>query len=310
MTRPIKSEDAVINFTVEDEQGEIEAPDEHLGQIEGEVELPDPEKDQEEEYFVGAGRGVADTFEGQTAFEGGTIPIKPVDGKPIALLLGAEEHNDGEHVLTLEEEGPPVSMSLGVDYQGSFSRVFTGTVAGSGEINVDNSEELTVDLDVDALGVELDYEDFEPNTDVPDRPVWSFKTTKSNLTIFGKEIARLQDFALEINQNTSIEYYVTSESDGEPFEILYGRPQLTLNATVVVTDSDIYEELVDSDTAFSTSIAFEKDDAELEIELDKCSIRSAPHGVPEEGSVEVDVELVAEDITITVQDDESDGSYL
>lgn len=315
MTRPIKSEDAVINYTVEAEQGALEIPEEHLGQIEGDVVLPDPEKDYEEEYFVGAGRSPADKFEGQTAYTGGTLPIKPVDGRPLALLLGEEEFTDGTeentHVLTLAEQGPPVSMSLGVDYKGhDFTRVFEGAVAGSGELTVNDDDELITEVDVDALGVDTETE-FTGNDNVPERSVWSFKTVSQNLQMFGKTFARLQEFSLEIDQGTTIEWYVTSETEGsEPFEILYGRPTIELNATITVTDGDIYEYLVDEDATFSTSIEFTKDDASLEIELSECDIRSAPHGVPEEGSVDSDVEVAAEDITITVEDSESTGPYL
>lgn len=309
---PVKAEDAHINVSNESTQGTYVEPANHLGKIVAEVDFPDPEYDYEEDYYVGDGRLPSDKFKGQEQLEGGSMTIEPVDGYPLALLLGAENFDDtttpNTHTLTLNDaaQSLPPSVTMGVSYDSSFDRAFEGVVFGSGTIGVSNDEKLTVDVDFDALGYQKNPT-WTVNEGTPDKPIWSFNETESNLTFAGLTFARVTDLEIEIEQNTSVDYYV-EDGDGA-FEITYGRPTVTLNATITVTDADIWDELT-ANTSFSASIKFSNTDADLTIDLSECNLRSAPHGIPEEGKVQTDVEIPANSITITVEDSNSTSSYL
>lgn len=309
---PITASDALINVDNETTQGTAVDPTKHIGKIIGSVDVPDPEYSYEEDYYVGDGRLPSDKFKGQESLEDGSMTIEPVDGYPLALLFGEEDFDDtttpNTHTMTLNDQAQslPPSVSMGVGYDGGFDRIFNGVVFGSGNITVSEDEKLQMDVSYSALGVEKNGT-WTKNQDVPDRPIWSFNNVSSNLSFAGITFARLQDFDLEIEQNVSVDYYV-EDGDGA-FEITYGRPTITLNATITVTDASIWDELT-SDTSFSTSIAFSKSDADLTIDLADCDIRSAPHGIPEEGKEEVEVELAAESVTATVEDQESTSAYL
>lgn len=293
----LKSEQSIILYAEENEQGDLETPDSVFSPIEESVDLPDPSFEFEEEYFVGAGQKPADLEKGQKVLEGGSIEFKPTQWFELYLLLGDHEENGDTHILTLKEEDYPPSVSLGVEID-DFTRVFRGTTVSSGTIALTAEEELSLDLDFDALDVTLDEAIDEPaGSNFNDDPTFDFNSTASNLQIFGSEFARLNDFEITIERNTSSEYYI-EDTDGA-FEILYGRPTITFNPTITVTDSEIYEELIDGETEFESSIEFDNGETQLEIELSGCRIREAPHGIPDEGAVEVDLEIPATDIEIT-----------
>lgn len=307
----IKAEDAVILFEIEADQGTQADPTKVMSPIEDSVELPDPEYAYEENYYVGAGQTPAAKFKGQETLEGGSISYKITSGRELAFLLGSEDYDDttDTHILTYKEQDYPPSISLGVKYKGHFSRVYSGVVGSSGELTVNNDDELTFDFDFDALDVDTNATVTEPAGDnFENRPTFDFTKVQSNLQLGSMTFARVTDFAIPIERNTSVEYYVEEDEGGK--EILYGRPTTELNATIVVTDDQIYQELLDGQTAFESSISFTKPNCDLTITLNDCNIRSAPHNIPDEGSVEVDVEIVAESIEIEVVDTESGSAYL
>ena len=291
-----KSEDSVILYGEETDQGSIVTPDSVLSPIQDEITLPDPEYAYEEEYYIGDGQTAGGKFKGQEDLSGGTLPFKVTQPYELYLLLGNKNTDTGTTTLTLKETDYPPSISLGAKING-FKRTFVGVTATSGELNVTNEDQLQLDLDFDALGVDTTQSISEPSGEnYNTEQTFDFNSTLSNLSIFGSQFARLTDLTITINRNTSYEYYV--EDSSGPFEILYGRPEITMDATIKVSDDSIYQELLDGQTPFTSNITFENDDYNLDISLLDCNIRSAPHPIPEEGAVEVDVEIVAEDIEI------------
>lgn len=295
-----KSEQSVILYGEETTQGELITPSDVFSPIQDDVTLPDPEYDYEEEYFVGAGQLPADKFAGQEALTGGSIPFRVTQWFELYLLLGEYTQDGSIYTLNLKEDDYPPSVSLGVNMD-DFTRVFTGVTASSGELSIDNEDQLVLDLDFDALGVDTSATIDEPTSENFDtNETFDFNSTSSNLTIFNKDFARLQDFALTVERNTTIEYYV-EDTDG-PFEILYGRPTLTLSATITVSDTELYDELIDGSVKFESNIEFTNSDSRINITLQDCNIRSAPHEIPNEGPVEVDVEIAGEDLEIVFEE--------
>lgn len=296
-----KSEDAIILQSEESTQGTEVTPSGVFSPIEGEIELPDPEYAYEENYWVGGGLTASSKFQGQEQLTDGTIPFKPNQWLEFYLLLGeVTDDGAGTYTITLKEEDYPPSISLGVVVD-TFTRVFSGVTAGSGEINVTDDSELALELDIDALDVDPNGTVTEPAGDnFNSDDVFNFNHTSSNLSIFGSQFARLTDLTITINRNTTTDYYV-DDTDGA-YETTYGRPEITMDATIKVSDDSIYQELKDGQVPFTSNIEFQNSDNRLNIELQDCNIRSAPHGIPEEGAVEVDVEIVATDIEIIFEE--------
>lgn len=321
MSVPIKSENTLILVSTEPVQNQYTEPTEHLGLIKNDtVSLPFPEFDAEEEYVIGAGRKSFDYSQGNIDISGGSVPVTLTDGRPLAFLLGSENYDNTTETHTLtapgETDGLPISQTIQQVHQHDGSVIvytFTGAVVGSGSIsNETDGGELVVELDYSAL----DYTDTETFTGVQnvtelDDSTWSFKDVSSNFTIFNTEFCRLQDFELEIGQNISSDYYMCAETDGKPKEITYGNFDAELSATVTITDKSLYTELVNGDTKFDGNIQFTRDNGDtLDINLSGCKIRSAPHDVPEEGKIDVDVTIAVGDVDVEMVDTIYNASYL
>lgn len=291
-----KSEDSIILYGEETDQGSIVTPDSVLSPIQDEITLPDPEYSYEEEYYIGDGLTAGGKFKGQEVLTGGTLPFKVTQPYELYLLLGEKTTDTGTTTLTMKEGDYPPSISLGAKIDG-FTRVFKGATATSGELNVTNEDQLQLDLDIDALGVEKQSISEPTGKNYNDQPTFDFNSTASNLEFAGSSFARLTDLTITVNRNTSYEIYV-DETEGA-YEILYGRPEITMDATIKVSSEDIYDALLDGQPEFTSTIQFNNGVYNLTIDLLRCNIREAPHPIPEEGAVETEVSIVAEDIEIT-----------
>lgn len=305
MTRPIKSEDVTINVEEESTQGESvleTGTKKHLGKLIDDLELPDPEFEYEEEYYFGNDSTPSNKEKGQVELTDGSLTVKPVSGYPFALLLGANSADgNGNVVITPKLKDPPQTINVGVAQDGHFDRIFRGGLFGSGSFSISNDGELQMDLDLDALSV--DQTSFTEDNNVPNRPVWTFANVSSNLSLGAATFARLQDLSVDFSHNHNTSHYAEDSDGPYPTEHEYGNKTIEGEATIAVVDSTIYNDLLLTDTKFNTEISLSKSDCDITIRLIDCNLRSAPHNPPEEGKMEVDCEIVAEDIEIVVTDD-------
>lgn len=316
---PYKGEDSDLFVGVESDQGTSVTPTRAMGLLESDVTPPDPEQEWLVSRIVGGDRTPFTKHQGQRSYEGGDVPVVLYDGAPLAYLLGGETFNSGtpnEHVLTPKNDDRPPSQTLEVNFYGrgggsDFVRTYAGCVPNSGTIEVTDEDKLQLSLDYWAQGVTpstsattgITTESYDP---------WLFHDASSKLTLFSTEFARLQSFSMDIGNNLQPGYYIEDTSGVDPFELLYGNLDLSLDPTIRVVDDAIYTRLVDNQTEFSASMAFTRANGDaLTIDLTGCQIESAPHTLPEgSGPVDVDVSIVPNDITITVEDSNSSAGYL
>lgn len=309
MSKPYKAENQNIIIQEETTQGTFTLPFDSadpFGKIPEEVELPDVEFEYEEQYYTGSGNWTPDEkFKGQRDVSGGNIVVKPVDASAFKYIIGTTPDGSGNMRLSnaKSQDTLPLSFALGASYASveandEGDRLFTGCVVDSADITVNNDQELEIDMDFDALDVDNSVTvEGDGYNSVTNLPTWSFNDTVSNLSFAGIEFARLQDFTLSIERNISVDFYV---DDGETaLEITYGRPTITVDATITVSDDAILSEL-EADDTFTLNIGFDNGTNTLDISVENCNIRSAPHPLPEEGKVESDVEIVGEDVVVTV----------
>lgn len=318
---PYKPEQAQLAVANESTQGDAATTGFRLfGYVQEATSLPDPNINWIEERIIGGTREIFNKVEGQNAYEGGSIPITPYDGAPIAFLLGKDSVNTNTHTITALKNDIPQTQTIEAFYAASasssasdFLRQFTGCAVQSGEIAVNNEEELTVSLEYIAMGVTTDTAQTEtPNT--PSRDPWLFHNTSSNLKLFGTSFARVNDFSLSVTNNLQDGRYIESSQAPDPFEILYGATEYELSANITVDDDTIYQELVSqSNSPFAVDITFTKPGSgdELTIACADCDIESAPHDIPaEEQTVDVDVSIIPESVTVTVLDNTTSTNYL
>lgn len=328
MADPYKGEDTQLVVGVESTQGTSVTPTRVLGKVAEEATPPDPEQDWMVTRVIGGNREPFQKHEGQRTFQGGDIPVIIQDGAPLAYLLGAESHDTtttpNTHTLTAKQDGKPPSQTMEVTYYGrgggsDFVRTFQGATPESGEVSMNNDDELTVSLSYWALGVTVGS---SPTTGiaVPDQDPWLFQDAASQLSLFGSNFARFMDFTLSISNNLEEGRYIVPDAevpsgDGkDPYEITYGNVDYELSCTIAVEDNSLYNELVNSTAGgFTAQMSFERSNGDtITITADNCNFESGAHPIPADSEkIEVEVSMVPETLTITVEDsNDSDATYL
>lgn len=330
---PFKREDSQIVVGVESTQGSAVTPTREIGKIEGDTDMPDPEIDWQEERAIGAGssRELTGKEPGQNTYEGGSLPVTPFDGFPIALLLGADavtadtgldsagaevaDTGTTLHTMTVNESKKPPTITTEATYFGrgggsDFVRTFEGMTPPSGTISTDNEGRLTVEMDMLAMGVSTGTAETTVSEDT--RDPWLFDDAESNLSLFGTSYARVTDFELEISANANPRHYIHSGTAADPFEVLNNNIEYSLSATIVPDDTSLYSELTGRTEAGSGSIQFHEPNADerLRFELTNIGLESAGHPYPEDGAPEVDASIMPESITVKAEDTVETAAYV
>jgi hypothetical protein len=316
----------------EDTQGTSVAPDRYFGLVQESTSLPDPSIQWIEERVIGGDRKVFNKVDGQRVYEGGSIPVVPYDGAPLAYLFGQETVNsdtdvDGNsetgtdtHVLTINTEDLPPTQTIEASYKGfqsdqdDFVRTFSGCAVNSGEIAINNESELQTTLDYIAMDVDTGTS-ITTGFDVQQRDPWIFADAKSNLSMFGTTFARVEQISFSLTNNLEQGRYIHSDNPENPYELTYASAEIEASATITVDDDTLYQELIGpTDDGFTTEIEFEKPDTgeSLRIIATECNFPEAPHEIPgDDTTVSVDVGLMPEDLEVRVEDTQTAGdSYL
>lgn len=333
MADPYVRHDSQLSVGVESEQGSTVPPSRNIGIVDGDTDLPDPTVDWLEERSISGGgtRELTGKYAGQETLDGGSVPVKPFDGFPLALVFGNdtvtadttldadgnEVSETGTTLHTIEvlsgATPPTVTVEAALFGRGGgddFVRTFGGVAAPSTTLTVDNESRLTSDLDI----VALDVSTGTSSTPVPsdDRNPWIFDDVSSNLSINGTTYARVTDFEHEISSNIDTRTYIESSNGRRPFEHLYENAEHELSVTITPTDTQLFADLLAADDAGDASIQFEKPDTGevLRYEASRVGFQEAPHTIPEEGAVEVDVTIVPDTAVVKVSDTEATGAYV
>lgn len=330
---PYKPEQAQLAVATESSQDSAATSGFRLfGYVQEATSLPDPQINWVEERIIGGTREIFNKVEGQNVYEGGSVPITPYDGAPVAYLLGSDsvasdtdidgnpETGTHTHTITALTNDLPPTQTIEATYKAAnsssasdFVRTFTGAAPVSGEIAINNEQELTTSLEYMAMGVSTGTSQTQ-SPSVPSRDPWLFHDAVSDLNLFGTSFARVSDFSLGVTNNLEDGRYIESAQAPDPFEITYGVTDYDLSATITVDDNTIYNELItQSNSAFTAELEFEKPGSgeNLRITCNNCDIESAPHDIPaEETTVDVDVSIIPESVTIKVEDTVQSSAYV
>lgn len=330
---PFKAERTLLGVAIEGDQKTEVVPERFPGFTSGSVSATDPEIDWQELRAVGGDREAINEAEGQYQFSGGSWTLNPYDGWPIAFVLGAESvaadtPNTGltQHTLTAKQDGPPVTATAEYVYlsgdsaQSDFVRPYLGVFATSGEISQNNEGLMEVSVENEALGMPDEiYSSGARTTYTTDtswlptgRKPWKFQDADSQLTLFGTSFARVQDFTLQTETGSEASWYVEGTHGPEPYEATYGNAEHSLDATITVSDASLFNELVSQGASgFDATISFAKQftpEETLDINCSGCRIESAPHDIPEDGTIDVDVTMSVRNLEVVVVDSQTAGT--
>lgn len=333
MADPYVRHDSQIAVAVESDQGTAETVSRCLGKVDGDTDLPDPSIDWLEERNLcgGSSRELSGKYAGQRTFDGGSIPIVPVDGFPLALAFGndtvtADTNLDGSgsevsetgttlHTIDVLDGAIPPTMTVEAALYGrgtgsDFVRTFTGAAPPSVSISVDNESRLSTDIDLLAMGVTEG--DSPTSVSADTRDPWVFNDVESDLSLNGNSYARVTEFEHEHTTNVDPRHYLNSTSARDPFEVLYANAEHETSVTVTATDDQLFKDLLSADDAGDASIQFNKPstDERLRFEATNIGIEEAPHSIPEEGAVDVDLTLIPDSVTVKVTDTQATSAYV
>jgi hypothetical protein len=326
---PFKSKSTQLVVGHESSQNSTVTPDRVPGLVADAASLPDPEVDYLEDRVIGGDRELFDKRAGQRTYDAGSITVRPQDSWPFAYLFGNETVNAGTdidgnsetgvdtHVFTpLMDDLPPTFTTEAVYYApqsssaSDFVRTFGGCAVSSGEITMDNENQLEVDLDLDAMSVSPGGS-ATAGVSVPDHDKWIFSDAKSNLSLFGTTFARVNDFSVSMDNGLEAKYYIESGNAPDPFELLYNIIQYQLSTTITVDDNTLYNQLVsNTDTKFESKVTFQRPNGDsLRIMATGCQLESAAHPIPDDDrAIEVDVGIIPEGLEVKVEDSNSTDS--
>lgn len=333
MADPYVRHDSGLSVGLESDQGTSVTPDRGLGKVDGQVDLMDPAVDWIEERSItgGSRRELTGQYAGQNTYDGGTIPVVPVDGFPLALAFGndtvtADTNLDASgsevsetgttlHTIDVLDASIPPTVTLEAVLYGrgtgsDFVRTFTGAGVNSVSIEADTEGPLSTDLDMSALGVSEG--DSPTSISADSRDPWVFDDVESDLSLFGNSYARVTDFALEHTSGFDPRYYLNSTSGRDPFEALYLNAEHELTSTITVVDDQLYNDLLNAGNAGSANFQFRKpsNDERMRIEASNIAIEEVPHPIPEEGAVDAEITIRPETLTIKVTDTSTSTAYV
>lgn len=331
---PFVRHDSQIVVGDETSQGTDVTPTRGVGKVTGETELPDPSVEWQENRSITAGssRELSGKQPGRTVYEGGTLPVIPRDGYPIAWLLGADsvtadtgltsagatESDTGTtlHTITVSNDPLAVTKTVEATYFGhgggsDFVRTFAGAAPPTGTISVDNESELQVDLDLMALDVTTGS---TPTTGITEdtRDPWLFHDAESDLSIGGTSYARVTNFEWEVTTNLDPRYYIQSSNPEKPYEMLWQNLEHSITVDVVPDDQSLYDEVTGRDDSGDATIQFHEPNADerLRFEFTNVGTEEAPHGIPEEGTPEVSLSLIPDSAQVLVEDTQATSAYV
>lgn len=146
------------------------------------------------------------------------------------------------------------------------------------------------------------------------------------LTLWGTEFARLKSINIDVTNNLEPKYYLTDDATAYfPYELREGRREYRIRATIDITDSTLFDEMVKYGVnhgstvdglfkGFDMSMLFTRDtgdtitftlppsSAGASGDSQGCFIKSAPHNIVTEAQVPVDVEIIARSMKIVIVD--------
>lgn len=325
MAGPYKAEDTQLAVGTETSQGSAATPTRVFGKVVDEASPPDPEQNWIVQRVVGGDREIFQQEQGTREYQGGEIPVVLQDGAPVAYLLGADSVSGTEapytHTITAKKDGLPPSQTIEATYYGrdggsDMVRTFAGCVPNSGEISMNEDDELTCSLSYWAMGVETGSSPTS-GISVPQDNPWLFADASSQLSLFGTSFARFQDFTLSVENNLDDGRYIAPDEDHptgdsrDPYELAYGNADYELNPTIVVEDAALYNELINPTSGgFTASLEFQRNgDGHLfRIEATGCQFTENEQPIPaESGKVEVEPTIIPNSLTITVESGDSNA---
>ena len=229
--------------------------------------------------------------------------ISAVNTNAITLTKGMRfSHDDAEtcneveapftHEVRVAEVSqlPTFTLDGVYDEQTDQNRIFTGCTVNRLTLRSNTDSLLEAEMDIWAQDVAAVEKAAKPTVTISEVDPYHYRMVDGGISVNGTIYARLNSFELILNNNLDERYYHSDQSANKPFEHICGGAEVELKANVTITNMVIWE-LLRARTEHTVIINFDRTATsdEFTITLDKCLLQQAPHGLPREGPVNVDL---------------------
>ena len=240
---------------------------------------------------------------------GATVPFTLQNGRALGLAMGTEVFSAGTpNTHTLSGGRTIPSMCLEAVYLGDneFLRYLRGAKINTLSLEAVEGGEVRGDIEYQAARSEKSTNDASTVETSTDNPYMFYD---SQMTIDGYDAFDMTTWKWSIKNNLSPKH-VCRQTGGQYARFsLEGKREYEITANIIIRDiatynTEIYDKLM-AGTVFDTSISMIRtsgtDDAT--ITASNCTIRSAPHNIPESGEdVEVPVTIKPRSCSAVVRD--------
>jgi len=285
--------------------------------FDGELELPNPEA----EWF--SLRAIDGTRDVNTFVQGKYESKSSMSGRlrvPRMLFyaLGWDSVVDDEagtytHTLTGNSVIPSFVMESAYTTGSDFVRYFKGSKVNSLKITANTDDPMQAEMEVftaipEKTSNTVSTVVLDSNTgNYYSGDPYMFYQAGSGMSYLGNTYGCVTAFDFSITNNLTENYCLNATSSKYPASFTEGPREYELNATVRVSDSTMWDELMSPTTTSANrtvTLEFTRKTSydTLKLECENCQMISAPHNIGEEGPIEVEVKLIPKTVTITSVD--------
>jgi len=185
---------------------------------------------------------------------------------------------------------PTFSLCASYDEVTDQSRIYAGCCVNKLTLRSSTDSLLEAEMDIWAQDVPAVAVTAKPTVTTATTTPYQYHMVDGGISINGTTYAKLNSFELTVNNNLDERYYHNDLSTNKPSEHIAGGVEVELKANITINNMNIWE-LNRARTEHTVIINFDRTAAsdEFTITLDKCRIQQAPHNLPREGPVNVDV---------------------
>lgn len=254
------------------------------------LEPPEPNVEVEPKYYENS--FTPDTLHEMRRTLEGRVSYFPYSGKLFKYALGEDNGSGSLSIDTGDEEMPTFTLQSQYLQPVEFVRQFAG-------VYIDRMK-----WSIEAGGIfasEADLKSFKkpttPSAEVPSGTRYTLVPAWNSTISLGGVTAKMMSAEIEINNNMEVKHYV-EENEGYPSAVIRKKALVTGRVTMNVADSTLWDKLL-AYTAVDLIMTIQRDSSnKCVITATNGQLKSAPHNIPEEGIVDVDVDLIFKTMTI------------
>lgn len=205
------------------------------------------------------------------------------------------------HTLSVGNTLKPITLEAAIEDDTDFVRWFNGVYINS--LTLECSYEGALEMTAEIMAMNASDSGSAVSTVVvPTTAPYMFD--EGVITLFGGAIARIKSFKVNLKNNLEEGRYIQGSNARYPYEIIPGNRDIEIEVEAVPIATTWWDFLrPDTQSATSFSAKFSRSATDyIDIQGTGVYMKTAPHGLPEQGPVSTTITLVAKTCSIESKD--------